>query len=167
MRTGDVSAEVTADGSLEAVSEVAANFETTGTIKTLPVAVGGAVTEGQVIATLETQTPSGPSRSPNSSSTRRRSSLPCQGRHHDDQPRHSDTTTTVSASQVSSAKAQVIQAQAAVDDAEAALDATTLRAPISGTVLQVNGKVGSSAGSSSSTRRRPPRAGRPHRRTLW
>ncbi len=54
----------------------------------------------------------------------------------------------MSSSQVSSAEAQVVQAQATLDDAEAALDATTLTAPISGTVLQVNGKVGSIAGSS-------------------
>lgn len=152
VRTGDVSAEVTADGSLEAVSEVAANFETTGTIKTLPVAVGGAVTEGQVIATLETADAERALQVAELQLDAAQEQLTsAKAGTTTTNPGAQTTTTTVSASQVSSAKAQVIQAQAAVDDAEAALDATTLRAPISGTVLQVNGKVGSSAGSSSSS----------------
>ena len=53
VRTGDVTASVTADGSVEAVNEVAANFETTGTIARLLVKVGDTVAKGEVIATLE------------------------------------------------------------------------------------------------------------------
>ncbi len=43
------------------------------------------------------------------------------------------------------AESQVLQAQASVDDAATALAATILRAPIAGTVLEVNGRVGSSS----------------------
>ena len=150
VRTGDVTSSVTADGSVEAVSEVAANFETSGTIARLRVKVGDAVDKGEVIATLE---------KPDSrraltvarlqlSAAQEQLDSAEQGTTSVD-PQTGKKTTTVSSSQVASAKAQVVQAQATVDDAKAALEATTLTAPISGTVLQVNGKVGSSAGAAS------------------
>lgn len=52
---------------------------------------------------------------------------------------------------VSSAKAQVANAQVGVDQAVSALELTTLRAPVAGTVAQVNGSVGQQSTSSSST----------------
>jgi macrolide-specific efflux system membrane fusion protein len=152
VRTADVTATVSADGTVEAVDEVAANFETSGTIKTIKVKVGDTVAEGQVVAKLETadaeraltvaelQLDSAQEQLDNAEAGTTTTD-----------PQTGTSTTTVSASQVASAKAQVIQAQADVDDAEAAVEATTLRAPISGTVLQVNGKVGSTSGSSSSS----------------
>ncbi len=59
------------------------------------------------------------------------------------------STTTVDQAQVASARARVIEAQATYDDAKAALAACKLKAPSGGTVLAVNGKVGSSVGSAS------------------
>lgn len=151
VRTGDVTAQVTADGSVEAVNEVAANFGTTGTITTLTVKVGDTVTKGEVIATLDSTASARQvevARLQLKSAKEQLSSAE-DGTTTTDPTTHV-TTTTVNSSQVASAKAQVIQAQATYDDAKDALAATTLYAPITGTVLDVNGKVGQSAGSSSS-----------------
>ena len=151
VRTGDVTASVTADGSVEAVNEVAANFETTGTIARLLVKVGDTVAKGEVIATLERADARREVKVARLQLAAAQDQLAAaeEGTTTTD-PQTGKSTTSVSSSQVSSAEAQVVQAQATLDDAEAALDATTLTAPISGTVLQVNGKVGSSSGASSS-----------------
>ncbi len=61
-----------------------------------------------------------------------------------------DSTTTVDDAAVASARARVIEAQATYDDARAALTACTLRAPGDGTVLEVNGKVGTTVTAGSS-----------------
>jgi macrolide-specific efflux system membrane fusion protein len=151
VRTGDVTSSVTADGSVEAVNEVAANFETSGTIERLPVKVGDSVTKGEVIATLEKADARRAVKVARLQLSAAQDQLDSaeEGTTTTD-PQTGKSTTTVSSSQVASAEAQVVQAQASLDDAEAALEATTLRAPISGTVLQVDGKVGSSSGASSS-----------------
>lgn len=151
VRTGDVTAVVTADGSVEAVNEVAANFETSGTITTLTVKVGDTVTKGEQIATIDSTAAERQVEVARLQLKAAKESLSSaeDGTTTTD-PTTRVTTTTVNASQVASAKAQVIQAQATYDDAKDALAGTTLYAPISGTVLQVNGKVGQSAGSSSS-----------------
>lgn len=152
VRTGDVTASVSADGSVEAVNEVAANFETSGTIARLLVEVGDTVRKGDVIATLEKADARRSVKVARLQLSAAQDQLDSaeEGTTTVDQ-QTGTSTTTVSSSQVASAEAQVVQAQATLDDAEAALEATTLRAPISGTVLQVNGKVGSSAGSTSSS----------------
>ncbi|MFN8167894.1 MAG: efflux RND transporter periplasmic adaptor subunit [Candidatus Nanopelagicales bacterium] len=152
VRTGDVTASVSADGSVEAVNEVAANFETSGTIARLLVEVGDTVTKGEVVATLEKADARRAVKVARLQLSAAQDQLDSaeEGTTTVDQ-QTGKSTTSVSSSQVASAEAQVVQAQATLDDAEAALDATTLRAPISGTVLQVNGKVGSSSGSSSSS----------------
>jgi macrolide-specific efflux system membrane fusion protein len=150
VRTGDVTAAVSADGSVEAVNEVAANFETSGTITTLTVKVGDTVTKGERIATIDSaaaQRSLEVARLQLSSAKEQLSSAE-DGTTTTDPTTHV-TTTTVNASQVASAKAQVIQAQATYDDAKDTVAATSLYAPISGTVLEVNGKVGQSTGSSS------------------
>ena len=150
VRTGDVTAQVSADGSVEAVNEVAANFGTSGTIQTLTVKVGDTVTKGEVIATIDSAAAERAlevARLQLKSAKEQLSSAE-DGTTTTDPTTHV-TTTTVNASQVASAKAQVIQAQATYDDAKDAVAATTLYAPISGTVLEVNGKVGQTSGSSS------------------
>lgn len=150
VRTGDVTAQVSADGSVEAVNEVAANFGTSGTIQSLTVKVGDTVTKGEVIATIDSAAAERAlevARLQLKSAKEQLSSAE-DGTTTTDPTTHV-TTTTVNASQVASAKAQVIQAQATYDDAQDALAATTLYAPISGTVLEVNGKVGQTSGSSS------------------
>jgi membrane fusion protein, macrolide-specific efflux system len=152
VRTGDVTAQVSADGSVEAVNEVAANFGTSGTIQTLTVKVGDTVTKGEVVATLDSAAAERAlevARLQLKSAKEQLSSAE-DGTTTTDPTTHV-TTTTVNESQVASAKAQVIQAQATYDDAKDAVAATTLYAPISGTVLEVNGKVGQTSGSSSSS----------------
>ena len=107
--------------------------------------VGDTVAKGEVIATLERADARREVKvarlqlaaAAGASSTPPRRARPRPTRRPGSRPPRS------SSSQVASAEAQVVQAQATLDDAEAALDATTLTAPISGTVLQVNGKVGS------------------------
>jgi len=150
VRTGDVTAQVSADGSVEAVNEVAANFGTSGTIATLSVKVGDAVTKGEVIATIDA---AAAERSLEVAGLQLKAAKEQLSSAEDGttttDPTTHVTTTTVNASQVASAKAQVIQAQATYDDAKDAVAATTLYAPISGTVLEVNGKVGQTSGSSS------------------
>ena len=151
VRTGDVTAEVTADGTVEAVSEVAANFATTGTIRTLGVSVGSTVSRGQVIATLQTAALTRAVKVARLQYSAARESLDsAEAGTTTTDPATKKTTTTVDDAQVANANAQVVQAQATLEDAKAALAAATLKAPISGTVLQVNGKVGSTSGASSS-----------------
>ena len=58
---------------------------------------------------------------------------------------------SVDSATVAQDRAQVLQDQIAVTSARKALAATTLRAPISGTVTAVNGAVGDTVGSSSSS----------------
>ena len=151
VRTGDVTAEVTADGTVEAVSEVAANFATTGTIRTLGVSVGSTVSRGQVIATLQTADLTRAVKVARLQYSAALESLDsAEAGTTTTDPTTKKTTTTVDDAQVANANAQVVQAQATLEDAKAALAAATLKAPISGTVLQVNGKVGSTSGASSS-----------------
>ena len=122
VRTGDVTAQVSADGSVEAVNEVAANFETSGTITTLTVKVGYTVTKGEQIATIDSTAAERQvevARLQLKAAKEQLSSAE-DGTTTTD-PTTRVTTTTVSASQVASAKAQVIQAQATYDDAKDAL----------------------------------------------
>lgn len=152
VQTADVTDSVTADGSVEAVDEVAANFATSGTISAIKVSVGATVSKGAVIATLAT-----------ADLTRALEVAELQFEAAEEQldaaedgttttdARTGEETTTVDDAQVASAAANLIQAQATVDDAESAVAAATLKAPIAGTVLQVNGKVGSSAGTVSAS----------------
>lgn len=152
VQTADVTDSVTADGIVEAVDEVAANFEAAGSISAIKVAVGVTVKKGAVIATLAT-----------ADLTRALEVAELQLEAAEEQldaaedgttttdARTGEETTTVDDAQVASAAANLIEAQASVDDAQSAVAAATLKAPIAGTVLQVNGKVGSSAGSGSAS----------------
>jgi macrolide-specific efflux system membrane fusion protein len=151
-RTGSVEATVTADGSVQAVRQVAANFTTSGTVATLTVDVGDTVTKGQVIATLDTDDLERSLELAEASLDAAEASLESaqEGTTTTD-PQTGTSTTTVSSSQVAQAESQVLQAEGAVDDAESALAGATLRAPIAGTVLEVNGIVGSAANGGGST----------------
>jgi macrolide-specific efflux system membrane fusion protein len=149
--TGSVQSVVTADGTVQAVSQVAANFETSGTVATLLVEVGDTVTKGQTVATLDR---TGARRqltlaTANLASAEASLTAAEDGTTTTD-PQTGTSTTTVNDTQVLQAESQVLQAQASVDDAETALAATVLRAPIAGTVLEVNGRVGSTAGATTS-----------------
>lgn len=152
VQKANISASVTADGSVEAVNEVAANFATPGTIETIKVAVGATVKKGAALATLAT-----------GDLARNLKVAELQLEAAQEQldaaeevttttdVKSGSSTTTVNDAQVASASASLIQAQATVEDAESAVAAATLTASIGGTVLQVNGKVGSSTGSSATS----------------
>lgn len=147
-RTMDVESTVTATGSLAAVKQVAANFGTSGTVTSVRVAVGDKVSKGDVLATLDKSAARTQLSVAEASLTSAEAALT---KAEDGttvtttNPQTGKTTskTTVDSSQVASAKAQVEQAESNVDDAEQALTDTVLRAPIAGTVLTVNGLVGS------------------------
>ena len=152
VQTVDVTDSVTADGSVEAVDEVAANFATSGTISTIKVSVGATVKKGSVLATLGSSDLTRALEVAELKLDAAQEELDAA----EDGTTTTDamtgtSTTTVNDAQVASAKANVIQAQATVEDAGSAVTAATLKAPIGGTVLQVNGKVGSDAVSGSST----------------
>ena len=156
-RVGTVTATVTADGQVEPVQQVAANFGASGTVTTLKTSVGASVVAGQVLATVdpsdaerqlavaEASLDSAEAALESAESGTSTTTPGANGA-------AATTTTTVNEAQVAQAEAQVLQAQAGVEDAEAAVAGTVLKAPITGMVLQVNGRIGSSvaAGGSSS-----------------
>ena len=150
VREGSVTATVTADGQVEAVSQVAANFKTSGTLTKVGVTVGSSVTKGQVLATVDRS-------AAERSLTLAAASLAAAEQSYSNaqagttttDPVTHATTTTVDKTQVLQAKTQLLQAQATYDDAQTTVDETTLYAPISGTVLSVNGRLGSTTGPSS------------------
>lgn len=153
-RTMDISATVSASGTLAAVKEVAANFGTSGTVTAVKVAVGDTVDKGDVLATLDksdaqnqVELAEANLESAQASLTKAEDGTTTTTTN----PKNGKTksTTTVDKSQVASAQAQVAQAQSSLDDAQKALKDTVLKAPISGTVMSVEGIVGStvSAGS--------------------
>jgi macrolide-specific efflux system membrane fusion protein len=152
VQTADVTDSVSADGSVEAVDEVAANFDTSGTIAAIKVSVGATVTRGAIIATLDTADLNRALEVAELQLDAAEEQLDAaeEGTTTTD-PQTGEETTTVDDAQIASTAASLIQAQATVDDAESAVAAATLKAPIGGTVLQVNGKVGSTTGSGSSS----------------
>ncbi len=152
VQKANISASVTADGSVEAVNEVAANFATPGTIETIKVAVGATVKKGAALATLATGDLARNLKVAELQLEAAQEQLDAaeEGTTTTD-VKSGSSTTTVNDAQVASASASLIQAQATVEDAESAVAAATLTASIGGTVLQVNGKVGSSTGSSATS----------------
>jgi multidrug efflux pump subunit AcrA (membrane-fusion protein) len=238
--TGAVTSTVSADGSVQPASEVAANFETSGTVDSVRVEVGDTVAKGQMLATLDTAdaeravevarlsltaaqegldaaeegitTTEPDTQVVNQSKVARRKAAVTTAQNATQQAQSAlqaaqeslaaaqrgtpvdpnavaqaqtaaaaaqsaydkalaaqtkaeislataqqgttvagDTTTTVDDASVANARAKVLEAQSTYDDARSALAACVLKAPAHGTVLEVNGKVGSSAGSSASS----------------
>ncbi|WP_431679752.1 efflux RND transporter periplasmic adaptor subunit [Kitasatospora sp. KL5] len=173
---GTVLATVSGSGTLSSPSDTGQDFTTGGRLTSVRVAVGDAVTKGQVLATVDTTaarqdvdaaeaalatakanltkakagetvtTMSGGSGGSTAGTTGGRSGSSAQ------QTPTTTTTTKVDAAQVAQAQQQVDSAETALTNAEAALDGTTLKATADGTVASVAGKVGdtvSGTGSSS------------------
>ena len=238
--TGAVTSTVSADGSVQPASEVAANFETSGTVDSVRVEVGDTVAKGQTLATLDTAdaeravevarlsltaaqegldaaeegitTTEPDTQVVNQSKVARRKAAVTKAQSATQQAQSTlqaaqeslaaaqratpvdpnavaqaqsavaaaqsaydtalaaqtkaeislataqqgttvsgATTTTVDEASVANARAKVLEAQSTYDDAQSALAACVLKAPARGTVLEVNGKVGSSAGSNASS----------------
>ncbi|WP_067500826.1 efflux RND transporter periplasmic adaptor subunit [Actinoplanes sp. TFC3] len=135
VQQGTVTASVSADGSLESASSASASFVTGGTVTSISVQVGDKVKKGQVLAKVD---PAAANRT-----------LAAAGADLD-AARDSLTRAQDAGSDTSTAENEVTQAQLAVDEAEAGVSGTTLKAPMAGTVVAVNGTIGSSSGGSSS-----------------
>ena len=136
VQQGTVTASVTADGSLESASTASASFVTGGTVTSISVKVGDKVKKGQVLAKVD---PAAANRTLSAAEADLDAAQDSVARAED---AGSDTST---------AENQVTQAQLAVDEAEAAVTGTTLKAPMAGTVVAVNGTLGSSSGGGSSS----------------
>ncbi|MET0424706.1 MAG: biotin/lipoyl-binding protein [Actinoplanes sp.] len=136
---GTVSKTVTADGTVESASTASASFVTGGTVTAINVKVGQVVKKGQVLAKVD---PAEAKRSLAAAEADLDAAQDSLARAED---AGSDTST---------AENEVAQAELAVDSADAAVDGTVLTAPMAGTVVAVNGTLGSTSsgtGSSSSS----------------
>ncbi|WP_433717563.1 efflux RND transporter periplasmic adaptor subunit [Actinoplanes sp. CA-051413] len=136
VQQGTVTATVTADGSLESASSASASFTTGGTVTSISVRVGDKVTKGQVLAKVDP-------------AAARRTLAAAEADL--DAARDALDRAEDAGSDTSSAQNEVTQAGLAVDEAEAAVAGTTLKAPMAGTVVAVNGTLGSSSSGSSTS----------------
>jgi macrolide-specific efflux system membrane fusion protein len=133
---GSVVATVSASGSVQSGNTASADFATSGTISSISVKVGDAVTKGQVLATVDPT-------SANATLTTAKANLTAAQASLTRAQSSSDDAT------IAQAQAQVTTAQAAVNDASRAVTGTTLTAPMAGTVTAVNGSVGGASGGGS------------------
>jgi macrolide-specific efflux system membrane fusion protein len=134
VQQGEVRKTVTATGSVASASTASASFGTGGTVTAIHVRVGQVVKKGQVLARVD---PAAAQRALDAAEA----DLDAAG--------DSLTRAETAGSDTGTAENEVTQARLAVNEAEAALAATTLRAPMAGTVVAVNGTLGSSAGGGS------------------
>ena len=136
VQQGTVTASVTADGTVASGSTASASFVTGGTVTSISVHVGQKVTKGQVLAKVD---PAAANRNLNAAEADLDAANDSLDRAQD------------AGSDTSSAQNSVTQAQLAVDEAQAAVTGTTLKAPMTGTVVAVNGTLGSSSSGSGSS----------------
>jgi macrolide-specific efflux system membrane fusion protein len=171
---GTVLATVSGSGTLSSPSDTGQDFATGGRLTSVKVAVGDAVTKGQVLATVDTTAAQQDVDAAESALATAKANLTkakagetvttttggsagtSGGRSGSGAQQTPTTTTTtkVDAAQVAQAQQQVDSAETTLTNAEAALDGTTLKATADGTVASVAGKVGetvSGTGSSSGT----------------
>ena len=127
---GTVTATVTADGTLEPATTASAAFDTSGTVTAVYAKVGAKVTAGQLLARVD------PAAAQRALDLARANLVAAKDALQRAESAGSDTTAAAN---------EVTTAQLAVDDAEATLAGTKLIAPMSGTVIAVNGTVGSAA----------------------
>ncbi|MBT8228325.1 MAG: HlyD family efflux transporter periplasmic adaptor subunit [Dactylosporangium sp.] len=137
--SGDVTATVSASGTVESATTADASFVTSGTVTEIHVKVGDVVTEGQLVAKVD------PTDAQNDLATARANLTAAEQSLARAEANDSDDAT------IASAEAKVTQAQTTVDTAQRAVDGTALTAPIAGTVTAVNGAVGSASGGGSSS----------------
>jgi membrane fusion protein, macrolide-specific efflux system len=130
VQQGTVTATVTADGSVESASTASASFVTGGTVTSIAVHVGDKVKKGQVLAKVD---PAPAQRTLSAAEADLAAARDALARAED------------AGSDTSSAQNEVTRAQLAVDEAQAGVDGTVLEAPMAGTVVAVNGTLGSSS----------------------
>jgi len=133
---GAVVATVSASGSVQSGNTASADFATAGTISSISVKVGDAVTKGQVLATVDPTSANAQLTTANANLNAAKASLTRANSSGDD-------------ATIAQAQAQVTTAQAAVNDASRAVTGTTLTAPMAGTVTAINGSVGAASGGGS------------------
>ena len=133
---GAVVATVSASGSVQSGNTASADFATAGTIASISVKVGDAVTKGQVLATVDPTSANAQLTTANANLNAAKASLTRANSSGDD-------------ATIAQAQAQVTTAQAAVNDASRAVTGTTLTAPMAGTVTAINGSVGAASGGGS------------------
>jgi macrolide-specific efflux system membrane fusion protein len=131
---GTVTATVTADGRLEAATTASAGFGTSGTVTAVYVKPGDKVNKGTVLAKVD------PAAAQRALALANANLAAAEDAVTRAEAASNDTASAVNA---------VAQAEIAVADAKAGVAATSLTAPIAGTVTAVNGTVGSSASGSS------------------
>ncbi|MGZ9932295.1 efflux RND transporter periplasmic adaptor subunit [Streptomyces sp. NC-S4] len=126
---GDLTASVSASGSVESATKRALSFNGSGTVTKIDVKVGSAVKKGQKLAELDRT-----EAQEELDAAKAQLAVAADG----------DTSTA-------QGNASYVQAKNAVSAAQRALDRTILYAPIDGTVTAVNGSVGESASGSSAS----------------
>jgi macrolide-specific efflux system membrane fusion protein len=134
---GQVTATVTANGSVASATTMNANFVTSGTVTAIKVKLGDTVSKGQVLATVDDTETKEALTTAKENLTAAKEAL----------TRAEDTN---NADTIASAEKQVTSAKTAVTNAQRAQDGTTLKAPMAGTIVSLTGAVGSSSSSGSS-----------------
>ncbi|HEY0002501.1 MAG TPA: biotin/lipoyl-binding protein [Actinoplanes sp.] len=132
---GLVTATVSADGTVATGTTASASFATSGTVTAVSVTVGQQVTKGQTLAKID---PAEAQRSLALAKANLKAATDSLDRAED-----AGTDTTTAANAVTTARLEVTDAQAAVTGA-------VLTAPMAGTVVAVNGTLGSTASASAS-----------------
>lgn len=158
VQRGTVESTVTASGSVQPTKSANVDFGTTGTVEKINVGEGDEVDKGDVLARLDDSAQRQALTAARSKLNAAEDSLS----EVEDEPDCDSSTTSSSGggsgggngggqsscktdASVSSAQSDVDSAQAGVSQAEADLSATKLKAPMSGTVVAINGTVGSSS----------------------
>ncbi|GLY06758.1 efflux RND transporter periplasmic adaptor subunit [Actinoplanes sp. NBRC 101535] len=132
---GEVTRTVTADGAVASAATATATFTTAGTVTTIKVKVGQTVATGELLARVDP------------ASAQRDLSL---ARADLDAAEDALDRAEDAGTDTSSATNAVTQAELQVEAAQAAVTGTRLAAPMSGTVVAINGTVGGSSSASSS-----------------
>ena len=140
--TSTIRQSVSATGTIEPANESSLSFAVSGTVTTVPVAVGDQVKVGTSLATVDSSSLMTAVTLAQANLTATQDQLSAQ------------QNAGSSAVQIASSEAQLAAARSKLTDAQTALAEAAMTSPIAGTVAQVNiavgDKLGGSSGSSSS-----------------
>jgi macrolide-specific efflux system membrane fusion protein len=165
---GDVTSSVSSSGTLQSGQSASPQFETSGTVTAILVKVGQTVAKGAALARIDSTNAAAQVRIAEQNQIAAANSVtdaeatltdaedaaasptptPTSGQTQGQSQVVSVTSATASLAKARAAKEQADQDLAA---ANATVTATTLRAPIAGTITAINGSVGSNSGSSGSS----------------
>ncbi len=131
---------VSATGTLAPQNQAYLNFPAAGTVSAVNVALGAAVTAGQVLATQDTTTLEAAVTSASAAVDSAQSSLDTL-----------ESNSSATSAQISAAKAQLASANAKLTSAKSDLTGATMTAPFAGVVAQVNLTVNTKVSGANST----------------